>query len=511
LLMRTVEDESYYYMYNGHADVTALINVATGTIDATYYYDAFGNILEQTGDVNNNIKYAGYQWDEETELYYLNARMYDPKIARFLQEDTYRGDPNDPLTLNLYAYTANNPITYWDPTGHYYTKIDTFMGEYKRKVYEYDLETAELVYKNRNIELPLELLDRVELDDGSTVYSIRPYFWANLDTVIGSDIAFDYFEKYILDESDYVNFPPTYTLFLTWAEDSYDGDLGRFEDFVVGGGMSLFNSSSYATSLIASSCGAGMDQVNYYFFGYSTNLKDDLWRKTREGNENINEWVESKVYSQKSYELGHSTVDILQTFYAIHNIAKAGGNLPNAIKNIRNINTRNINTSLYNFTDPYTGLPFSEIPMDFGRMNIPVVSRNALQIKYWNAMRNNQGTGNTWGKWSDYEKVTINGKEYAKIGDKYYTRHAVDRMQPSGMRYNAKGSADGGKVGASRIYDVEQIDYGRSISPNYVDDVIKSGELIDTPIVNGVQRQIYQSGSVQVVTEGDIVITIITK
>ncbi|MDQ2087662.1 RHS repeat-associated core domain-containing protein [Herbivorax sp. ANBcel31] len=123
LLMRTVEDESYYYMYNGHADVTALINVATGTIDATYYYDAFGNILEQTGDVNNNITYAGYQWDEETGLYYLNARMYDPKIARFLQEDTYRGDPNDPLTLNLYAYTANNPIRYYDPTGYSYVEI----------------------------------------------------------------------------------------------------------------------------------------------------------------------------------------------------------------------------------------------------------------------------------------------------------------------------------------------------------------------------------------------------
>lgn len=120
-------------------------------------------------------------------------------------------------------------------------------------------------------------------------------------------------------------------------------------------------------------------------------------------------------------------------------------------------------------------------------------------------------TKHLWGKWSDYDKVTIDGREYAKIGDKYYTRHAVDRMQPSGMRYSVKGSVDGGKVGASRIYDVEQIDYGRSISPNFVEDVINNGKLIDTPVVNGVQRQIYQSGSVQVVTEGDIIITIMTK
>jgi hypothetical protein len=44
--------------------------------------------------------------------------MYDPKIARFLQEDTYTGNPNDPLSLNLYTYVKNNPLIYYDPTGH---------------------------------------------------------------------------------------------------------------------------------------------------------------------------------------------------------------------------------------------------------------------------------------------------------------------------------------------------------------------------------------------------------
>ncbi len=117
LLMRTVNDETYYYLYNGHGDVTALLT-REGTIAATYYYDAFGNILESTGDVNNNIRYAGYQYDEETGLYYLNARMYDPVAARFLQEDMYTGDPEDPLSLNLYTYCKNNPIIYWDPSGH---------------------------------------------------------------------------------------------------------------------------------------------------------------------------------------------------------------------------------------------------------------------------------------------------------------------------------------------------------------------------------------------------------
>ncbi|MDQ2088143.1 RHS repeat-associated core domain-containing protein, partial [Herbivorax sp. ANBcel31] len=132
LLMRQADGLTLYYMYNGHADVTALIDT-NGVVRATYYYDAFGNVMDEqyftasgnptSTPINNSIMYAGYQYDRETGLYYLNARMYDPAIARFLQEDTYRGDPNDPLTLNLYAYTANNPITYWDPTGHSYIEI----------------------------------------------------------------------------------------------------------------------------------------------------------------------------------------------------------------------------------------------------------------------------------------------------------------------------------------------------------------------------------------------------
>ncbi|MCX7746261.1 MAG: right-handed parallel beta-helix repeat-containing protein [Clostridia bacterium] len=94
------------------------IQVYESNLVGTYYYDAFGNVLVQTGDTSNSIMYAGYQYDKETGLYYLNARMYDPKIARFLQEDTYLGDPNDPLSLNLYTYCHNEPIMYWDPSGH---------------------------------------------------------------------------------------------------------------------------------------------------------------------------------------------------------------------------------------------------------------------------------------------------------------------------------------------------------------------------------------------------------
>lgn len=139
LLSRTIDNQTVNYLYNGHADVTALID-EIGTKVASYYYDAFGNPLETTGTISNPIRYAGYQYDTETGLYYLNARYYDSKIARFLSEDTYRGQDNDPLSLNLYTYCHNEPVMYSDPTGHRdetlgsKTKNDNAVFKYKKQV-----------------------------------------------------------------------------------------------------------------------------------------------------------------------------------------------------------------------------------------------------------------------------------------------------------------------------------------------------------------------------------------
>ena len=87
-----------------------------------YDYDAWGNLTAQEEAVPNRFKFTGQQLDPVTQQYYLRARFYNPVIARFTQEDTYRGDG-----LNLYAYCANRPTHYIDPTGHWCgTKQDVF-------------------------------------------------------------------------------------------------------------------------------------------------------------------------------------------------------------------------------------------------------------------------------------------------------------------------------------------------------------------------------------------------
>ena len=76
----------------------------------------------------NEVCYTAGIYDVSTGLYYLNARYYDPNNGRFITRDTYRGEINNPSTLHLYAYCANNPINFTDPSGHYSQAIKELTG-----------------------------------------------------------------------------------------------------------------------------------------------------------------------------------------------------------------------------------------------------------------------------------------------------------------------------------------------------------------------------------------------
>jgi RHS repeat-associated protein len=109
--------KTYFYQLNGHGDVVALSDASTGAVVNTYEYDAFGNVLKQTGTVVNPYLYAGYRFDKESGLYYLKARYYDNKKGRFLTLDPILGVDSNPLSKNGYIYTENNPVSLFDYDG----------------------------------------------------------------------------------------------------------------------------------------------------------------------------------------------------------------------------------------------------------------------------------------------------------------------------------------------------------------------------------------------------------
>lgn len=116
------DGKTYYYLTNYRGDVLALVNEA-GERVATYTYDAWGNILTQSDSKDDSIasinpyRYAGYRYDEETKLYYLLSRYYNPDTGEFLSLDLVRGDLTNPISLNRYKYANNNPVMLIDSDG----------------------------------------------------------------------------------------------------------------------------------------------------------------------------------------------------------------------------------------------------------------------------------------------------------------------------------------------------------------------------------------------------------
>ncbi|WP_411347183.1 RHS repeat-associated core domain-containing protein [Paenibacillus sp. WLX2291] len=115
--------KDYYYLYNGHRDVVQMI-ATDGSVVNSYQYDEWGSLTQQKETVGNEFKYAGETYDAETGLYYLKARYYDPAQGRFLNEDTYEGEINNPLSLNVYTYVHNNTLIHADPTGNWCASSD---------------------------------------------------------------------------------------------------------------------------------------------------------------------------------------------------------------------------------------------------------------------------------------------------------------------------------------------------------------------------------------------------
>jgi RHS repeat-associated protein len=70
------------------------------------------------GMTRNALPLCGEYFDNETGNIYLRVRYYNPANGRMITEDTYRGKPTDPLSMNLYSYANNNPVLYVDLSGN---------------------------------------------------------------------------------------------------------------------------------------------------------------------------------------------------------------------------------------------------------------------------------------------------------------------------------------------------------------------------------------------------------
>ena len=114
-----ISGNTNYYRTDEKHSVTDILDTA-GKIKATIEYNEYGVIANpEVVSIGGNIfAYTGHVYEESTGLYYAKARYYDARIGRFVSEDSYRGEANDPASLNLYGYVKNNPVKYTNPSGN---------------------------------------------------------------------------------------------------------------------------------------------------------------------------------------------------------------------------------------------------------------------------------------------------------------------------------------------------------------------------------------------------------
>ena len=113
---------AYAYVKSLQGDIVAILDENGNTV-VSYGYDAWGALLWCTGELAETLgkvqpfRYRGYVFDEETGLYYLRSRYYNPNLGRFVNADRAFDANASVTTYNQYAYCDNCPVIYLDSEG----------------------------------------------------------------------------------------------------------------------------------------------------------------------------------------------------------------------------------------------------------------------------------------------------------------------------------------------------------------------------------------------------------
>ena len=111
-----------YYLEDAMGSIVALATTS-GTTNASFNYDGFGNLRSAGGSTNvptgteGDFRFHGAWWEKGTDLHHMRAREYDQRAGRFVSRDMVYGSVQGPETLHAYAYANGNPHLFTDPAG----------------------------------------------------------------------------------------------------------------------------------------------------------------------------------------------------------------------------------------------------------------------------------------------------------------------------------------------------------------------------------------------------------
>jgi len=119
-----VQDNEVYHYHLDHLGTPRELTNQKGDIVWKVRYKTWGNVaLKECEEIENNLRFQGQYFDEETGLHYNRHRYYNPGTGQFISQD--------PIGLlggvNNYQY-APNPVGWIDPFGLKCGEYDLALG-----------------------------------------------------------------------------------------------------------------------------------------------------------------------------------------------------------------------------------------------------------------------------------------------------------------------------------------------------------------------------------------------
>jgi len=137
--------KTYRILSDERGSVRMVVNIADGSIAQQLDYDEFGRVLRDTAPGFQPFAYAGGLYDSDTGLVRFGARDYSAETGQWAARDPIAFEGGQ---FSLYAYTDNDPINRFDPsgTGPYHRSYKWYQAHFslhQRKLLEYaDIKIA---------------------------------------------------------------------------------------------------------------------------------------------------------------------------------------------------------------------------------------------------------------------------------------------------------------------------------------------------------------------------------
>jgi len=112
-IVAQIPETKIYYYINDHLGTPMKVIDENNTVVWSADYNPFGDADITVNTFENNLRFPGQFYDQESQLHYNYHRYYQSDIGRYLSADPIGLDGG----INIYAYVLNNPVRLSDPLG----------------------------------------------------------------------------------------------------------------------------------------------------------------------------------------------------------------------------------------------------------------------------------------------------------------------------------------------------------------------------------------------------------